>query len=277
MYKDGSSVVPPYFSRLTAGLIYSYIGHTRSPHRRDACGVAQSFDLLPAQTHYNYSTMLEYVGMNKILDVPYFHQTKSDTCGLAALSMVLHHFNKKIKETEIEKLLTRVKNKQSFHIADIGRIALEYGFISEIFCYDFTNIFSTEHIGLSSKELEIKLQRWMDRYKFNVYRKPYLEFLKAGGELKVAIPHEEFIQSTLDKNIPLIALVESRPFYGNIAQKNAGHIVVIIGYDDEHFYIHDPLDPSKKHAYGKSAKISKEFFYFCWYRRFANTLILRPQ
>jgi len=212
----------------------------------------------------------------KLLSVPFYPQQKEDTCLLACLQMVLGYYNTSITEADLENLVPRIKDSKSFHIADVGSEAIRQGFETSMFCFDLSWIFSNRHIGLPKSKLVKKFESWIKSSQKNLrYRKPYLNFLRQGGEIAVRVPNVNEITALIDKGVPVITSVESRPFFGDAAKIDAGHGVVVVGYDQKHIYIHDPLNPQKAHAKGEGFKMDRDQFTFCWYRRYANTLVIK--
>lgn len=214
--------------------------------------------------------------MKKLLSVPYTRQTTSITCSLASLSMVLSYHNTGISESDISKRVKPMKGGEEYNIADMGRVAVALGFTADLYCYDFTNIFTKDHVGLSQHDLQKRFAPWA-KSRATPYRLPYLRFMEAGGQLFVLPVSEQQLIDYIDQNTPPILLVECQPFYRLHKKEDCGHAIVLIGYDDDHFYIHDPLRKDAPHAKGKSARVPRPELLFSWYRRFGNTLIVRPK
>lgn len=168
-----------------------------------------------------------------------------------------------------------MKSGKEYHLADMGRVALSLGFTAELYCYDFTNIFTKDHVGLSQQDLQKRFARWARSRGTTTYRLPYLRFIEAGGQLLVQPVSGQQLIDWIDQNAPPILLVECQPFYHLHKKEDCGHAVVLIGYDDDHFYVHDPLSTVEPHAKGKSAHIPRTVLLFSLYRRFSNTLVLR--
>lgn len=214
----------------------------------------------------------------KILDIPFYTQQKEDTCLLSCLRMVLNSYGAKLSEIDLESKVSRLTSGKSFHIADLGTEALRLGFEVQIICFDLSWIFSEKHIGNKHDDLKNNFSEWVRSSKKNLkYRKPYLNFLNADGEIDVKMPNVEEIEKYINRGVPVITLVESRPFFGDAAKVDAGHAVVVVGYDEENVYLNDPLDPKRPYAKGKEYKMDKDLFTFCWYRRYANTLVIKPK
>ncbi len=211
--------------------------------------------------------------MKKLLPVPYLRQTSLITCALASLSMVLHYHDKNISESSISKLVKPMKGGKEYHLADMGRVALSLGFAAELYCYDFSNIFTNNHVGLSQQALQDRFGAWARSSKTH-YRLPYLQFMEAGGKLHVQPVKEQQLITWIDQHTPPILLVECQPFYQLHKKGDCGHAVVLVGYDDEHFYLHDPLRSDAPHARGEAAKIRRAELLFSLYRRYGNMLII---
>ncbi len=212
-----------------------------------------------------------------IRNVPFITQSSSNSCLLASLEIVLKLHQIYITQNQIEKDIPIIPDSNEYHIANLGIFALRQGLKATIYCYDFTNIFSKLHEDLPHHTLLKKFTLWVAKSKENLkYRMPYLQFLEQGGDLQVSLPTNKTLQDCIDKGTPPIILIEARSFFGDAATKDAGHSVVVIGYDQDSFIVHDPFDPSLPHAKGKSVKIPKDQLLFCWYRRYGNMLIVHP-
>lgn len=215
--------------------------------------------------------------MKKLLSVPFIRQSNSITCTLASLSMVLQCHNKDISESDINALVTPMRGEKEYHIADMGRVALSMGFAADLYCYDFSNIFHKDHVGLSQDVLRERFTTWTQSSITKHYRLPYLRFMESGGQLFVQPVSERQLTDWVDLNTPPILLVECQPFYRMHKKTDCGHAIVLIGYDDEHFYIHDPLRKDAPHAKGESARIHRTELLFSFYRRYGNTLIIKQK
>lgn len=155
----------------------------------------------------------------------------------------------------------------------MGRVALSLGFAAELYCYDFSNIFTKNHMGLSQQALRERFGVWTRSSKAQ-YRLPYLTFMEAGGALYIQPVSEKQLIGWIDQGAPPILLVECQPFYHLHKRGDCGHAIVLMGYDDEHFYLHDPLSGAS-HAKGEAAKIRRKEILFSLYRRFGNTLVIK--
>ncbi|MBI4066122.1 peptidase C39 family protein [Candidatus Gottesmanbacteria bacterium] len=215
--------------------------------------------------------------MKKLLSVPFTRQTSSISCALASLSMVLTYHDKKISESNISKVVSPMKGSKEYHIADMGRVALSMGFAADLYCYDFSNIFTKDHVGLSQHTLRERYMKWTQSKKSIHYRLPYLRLMEAGGKLFVRVVSERQLTDWIDQNTPPILLVECQPFYRLHKKQDCGHAIVLTGYDDDTFYLHDPLREDVPHAKGQSACIPRSELLFSLYRRFGNTLVLRSR
>ncbi|MBI3559725.1 peptidase C39 family protein [Candidatus Gottesmanbacteria bacterium] len=215
--------------------------------------------------------------MKKILGVPFTRQTNSVTCALASLSMVLHYYKKEVYESKIGSLVEPMKGGKEYHIADMGRVALSMGFAADLYCYDFSNIFTKDHVGLSQHTLREHYTKWAQSKKSIHYRLPYLHFMEAGGELFVHVVSEKQLTDWIYQNTPPILLVECQPFYRMHKKQDCGHAIVLTGYDDDTFYLHDPLREDAPHAKGECASIPRPELLFSLYRRYGNALVIKPK
>lgn len=75
------------------------------------------------------------------------------------------------------------------------------------------------------------------------------------------------LKTLIDEKMPLIALVSYAP-WASIApfEFNGGHFVVVVGYDEDHIYVHDPIFPDWRSTSPKGAfnKLTTDFFCSGW-------------
>lgn len=118
------------------------------------------------------------------LEVPYFKQEKSTTCGPACIRMVLEYNGIRLSEKELE------------------------------------DIFETSWLGNTCEELASGVEK--------------LGFLSEVVENFTM----ESLKETLNRGIPVIALLDPTVLYGGL--QGFGHFVIIIGLEQNVIYYHDP-------------------------------------
>ena len=118
------------------------------------------------------------------LEVPYFKQEKSTTCGPACVRMVLDYNGIRLSEKELE------------------------------------DIFETSWLGNTCEELASGVEK--------------LGFLSEVVENFTL----ESLKETLNKGMPIIALLDPAVLYGGL--QGFGHFVIIIGFEQNVIYYHDP-------------------------------------
>lgn len=117
------------------------------------------------------------------LEVPYFKQEKSTTCGPACIRMVLEYNGIRLSEKELE------------------------------------DIFETSWLGNTCEELASGVEK--------------LGFLSEVVENFTL----ESLKETLNRGIPVIALLDPAVLYGGL--QGFGHFVIIIGLEQNVIYYHD--------------------------------------
>ncbi|MEW6374741.1 MAG: C39 family peptidase [Thermodesulfobacteriota bacterium] len=118
------------------------------------------------------------------LEVPYFKQEKSTTCGPACIRMVLEYNGIRLSEKELE------------------------------------DIFETSWLGNTCEELASEVEKL--------------------GLLSEVVENftMETLKETLNRGIPVIALLDPAVLYGGL--QGFGHFVIIIGLEQNVIYYHDP-------------------------------------
>ena len=118
------------------------------------------------------------------LEVPYFKQEKSTTCGPACIRMILEYNGIRLSEKGLE------------------------------------DIFETSWLGNTCEELASGVEK--------------LGFLSEVVENFTM----ETLKETLNRGIPIIALLDPAVLYGGL--QGFGHFVIIIGLEQNVIYYHDP-------------------------------------
>ncbi|HLC85663.1 MAG TPA: peptidase C39 family protein [Candidatus Nanoarchaeia archaeon] len=181
-----------------------------------------------------------------LLKVPFYVQGHNE-CGPASLQMVLEFLGFKKEREEIKKLLDS-ESKGATWTIDLARAATKLGFKVEF--YSTSLDVNTENFELdyykketdSLQSVQSKLRNIIDECKKN------------GVSLQEKSLKLNEILSRIDNNCLAIALID----WGKIAGTEGyiGHIVPIIGYDEECVYIHQPGPKNPEANY----KVKKELF-----------------
>jgi predicted double-glycine peptidase len=163
-----------------------------------------------------------------LLDVPYFQQTRTATCGPASLMMVMGYWDQSLELSRRLEFNLWMKSFSFFLFGGtypfgLAKTAVGMGFKSEIYQ---KNYFSHNYS---------KMPRLFDFIEYLVSyhaRRAHLQI--TCGQDVMPIIHE-----SLHRRIPPIVFVTLRPLDG----ENAFHWVVVTGIDDHSVYMNDPYIP----------------------------------
>jgi predicted double-glycine peptidase len=181
--------------------------------------------------------MIEGSNHLPLLDVPYFQQTRTATCGPACLMMVMKYWDHSFEFSRRVEFNLWMKSFSLFLFGGtyqfgLAKAAVDMGFKSEI--YQKTQ-FSKNYV---------KIPRFFD----------FIEYIVSYSARHVHIPLycnsdvTTVIHESLGKGIPPIIFVTLKPLVG----ESAFHWVVVTGVDDRYVYINDPYVPV-----GSSLKMKK--------------------
>lgn len=176
--------------------------------------------------------------MKKVLKVPYVRQPFGYSCLPASVKMVLNYYG---DDADMEKLFEagRIGAAGCFDVL-IGPLLIKKGYK----CTSFYDDRITDYWSLDTKELKL-------------YARMYKKALKAGVKRKKGATMTD-IKKFINSGVPAIAEVLMSTFYG---RKVPGtHALVVIGYDKNNFYLHDPEGKLGQEA----AKISIKDFMKSW-------------
>lgn len=96
---------------------------------------------------------------------------------------------------------------------------------------------------MSQKDLLTHIKKLLktDKKRQNkITLKYFVEFMEAGGKIKVKIPGVDDIQNSLKDNSPIIALLTT-VFLTEKKPKFNFHFNVVTGFSNQYVYINDPL------------------------------------
>jgi Peptidase_C39 like family len=164
-----------------------------------------------------------------ILDVPYFQQTRTATCGPACLMMVMRYWDHSL---ELSQKLEFQLWKQSFSLFFLGG-TFQYGLASTAASHSF-------HPEIYQKT------RFSEGYTKFPQLASLLENMVSykATRLKIPIHYKrdsiQVIHEALSQKIPPIVFITLQPLLG----ENVLHWVVVTGVDEHMIYVHDPYVPS---------------------------------
>lgn len=174
-----------------------------------------------------------------VLDVPYFQQTHTATCGPACLMMVMKYWDPSFEFSRRVEFDLWMKSFSFLFFGGtyqfgLAKVAVNMGYRAEI--YQQTS-FSQNYT---------KLPKVFD----------FIEFIVSSGARRVRIPIHcncdvrMEIHELLRQRIPPIVFVTLKPLIG----ESVFHWVVVTGTDDQYVYVNDPYFPA-----GSSWKIRKGY------------------
>lgn len=191
------------------------------------------------------------------------------TCGPTCLQALYRYYDDEVPLKQLVREVKQLRNGGTL-AAILGNNALSRGYRATIYTYNL-NVFDPSWAGHSRKKMIEHLKRQMafkyKRRSLQVASKAYIQFLEAGGQMRIAELDEDLIKSYLDQSIPILTGLSATYLYGtpreipqfdiydDIKGEPAGHFVVITGYDaaKRTVYIADPMTPNpigKGRVYG---------------------------
>ncbi len=171
-----------------------------------------------------------------LLEVPFYAQTLDFTCGPACLMMAMRYLgnNKKmtrVLETKLWREATTIfmmSGHGGCSAEGLAVAALRRGFDATVYTKD-TSIPFIDSVRAKSKKEIITLSHQEFMQDIN----------RLGGTIKAGNFTDTDVMNEIRKgHIPLILLSSYRLY-----NKKEPHWAVISGFDDEHFYLHDPWIP----------------------------------
>lgn len=172
----------------------------------------------------------------QVLPVPFYAQTLDFTCGPACVLMAMRRFDSQIpadRELELDiwresTLIFMTSGLGGCGPFGLGVAALRRGFRVEIYQSDDRVPFIE---GVRSQE------------KKEVIQISHLQMRRRAAEMNAQIRFGEFgvneLIDVLDRGFVPIVLVSGYRLYG----QKTPHWVLVTGYDDRFFYVHDPYIP----------------------------------
>lgn len=162
------------------------------------------------------------------LDVPYFPQTRTATCGPACLMMVMKYWNPSL---ECSRKFEFQLWKKSYSLFLFGG-TFQFGLAAAATTFGFTT------------EIHQKA-RFSDGYPRFPQLASLIESIVSRKSLRMHIPihygqeNLSVIGDALQQSIPAIVFINLHPILG----ENVFHWVVVTGLDEQKAYINDPYVP----------------------------------
>ena len=172
--------------------------------------------------------MNSITGNLPLLDVPYFQQTRTATCGPACLMMVMKYWNPSLEFSRRMELQLWKKSYSLFFFGGtfqfgLAAAATKFGFKTEIY----------QKIRFSDGYPRFpQLATLIERIVSNKSRRLHIPIRYGQETLAV-------ICEALQHSIPAIVFINLHPILG----ENVFHWVVVTGLDEQNVYINDPYVP----------------------------------
>lgn len=172
--------------------------------------------------------MPEHSGDPQLLNVPYFQQTWTATCGPACLMMVMHYWDSSVKLSRELEFHLWAKSHSMFLFGGtfqfgLATAAKKEGFKTEIYQHG----------------------RFCDGYPKFPYFATFMETLVSFHARREHIPilygddTMAIVRDGLHRSIPPIVFINLFPILG----ENVFHWVVVTGLDGQYVYMNDPYVP----------------------------------
>lgn len=189
------------------------------------------------------------------LAVPRIPQPDDVSCGPACLHQVLRFFGIEAGFDEVSARVARNPDGGT-HAACLGLAALGFGLPATIYSYNL-RVFDPTWFELGREELVAKLrarEAVVRRRKLGATVRAYLDFLRAGGEIRFAELSRGLLADILGRGNPVICGLSATYLYlqprerpddnepDDVAGEPVGHFVVVCGHseDCETFLVNDP-------------------------------------
>ncbi len=224
-----------------------------------------------------------------------------DECAPACLATILEYFNIERSSDSIIKMIPKDSPKWRDWLYWLGAVALRHQLAATVVTFS-TQVIDPSWRNLSESKLlsklraELKFVRSVMKSKKDPYQDYGLEhhpmveymelmaminFLKAGGRIKIEPLTVALIESALASGNPVIASLDATILYrskrglpkpDDVRGTTWGHVAVVSGFDSKNFYITDPSD-----WYSKQQKFSvpKDYLIEAVTRRDQNILIIK--
>lgn len=192
-------------------------------------------------------------------NVPFFGNTPDNThCSQASLKMILKYFlpDQEFSFEQLDSLTDKQEGKWTWTMRGLLNLKAMGFDIMQFGLFDYERFIEEGDQYLMERYGKEKGEAQISHSDIPHERKAAKEFLKSGINIQ-KIPKVEDIKHYLDLGYLAYCGVNSKVL--NDKEGYVGHAVVIFGYDDDHFFLHDSGLPPKPNR-----EISFEKFRTAW-------------
>lgn len=171
------------------------------------------------------------------LEVPFYKQTTPLNCGPAALRMAISYLDKDLGLKIFEDKMG-IRKGEGISTIKIAITAALYGYRVD---------FYSKHILFNEENLKLDFYKQYGDTNLEQSKKLVEEARKAGVNVEErSLQLEEILKFLSKVSIPII-LLDWNIIKGRKEKGYQGHFVLIVGYDKENVYVHNPsLEENKK-------------------------------
>jgi ABC-type bacteriocin/lantibiotic exporter with double-glycine peptidase domain len=189
----------------------------------------------------------------KTFNVPIYKQEQKDSCGVACLRMLLSYYGFDISEAELQKEI--YLHKSGSWYSDLAKAMIRRGMKTNIPTIN-VNIYSTSWIGKSEAELRSLLLGRLDNLSglLKAEVEKMIEYIDMDGKLEVRIPQPEMLETLIQTQPIMVPILTA--FLNPKRFDEAGHYIILTGFDGEKYAVVDPN--------GESYEMDKETLYYAW-------------
>lgn len=186
-------------------------------------------------------------------------QPDAVTCGPTCLHALYQYYGDTIELKQVIREVKQLKAGGTLAVM-LGDHALRRGYRAIIYTYNL-NVFDPSWFATPERIEEFLNEQMLfkhKRRKLKVACEAYVNFIRAGGELRNEELNEDLIKGFLKKGFPVLTGLSATYLYGtpreipefnvydSIKGEPVGHFVVISGYDEKRkcVYLADPMTPN---------------------------------
>lgn len=228
------------------------------------------------------------------LELTMLAQPDDTTCGPTCLQAVYRYWGEKVALTKVIDSVPKLETGGTLGVL-LGIDALQRGYRVELYTYNL-QMFDPTWFSIAGVNLAAKLEaqaRMKTSHKLRLACQAYVEFIKLGGVVRLAVLSGALIRRHLNRNVPILTglsstwLYQSSREYGpddvddDIRGSPSGHFVVLSGYDRKlrQVHINDPLQanphsPTRRYSIDLDRVINSILLGVLTYD--ANLLMIEP-